>query len=97
MARGRRVELGPAFKLEDMRRGDYCRPAPIVDPMNHETWWIFITPSGNKGRINPEWHRVLEYPNGTITVDPSIHFEGEGCDWLLTRGIWRAVRRPRGP
>lgn len=94
MSRGRRVELSKTFKVEDMQPGDYLRPAPLVDRNDYETWWIFSTPSGERGRLNPEWHRVYEFRNGTITVDPSIHVDGENCDWLLTRGIWSAHRRP---
>lgn len=95
MARGRRVEWKLGMVSTDLAAGDYVRPKPEVNPNDVDTWWIFRTPSGNAGRINPEWHRVYEFRNGTITVDPSLHFDGEECDWLLTRGIWSAHRRKK--
>jgi hypothetical protein len=93
MARGRRVELGPKFAIEDMQPGDYLRPKPVVDPNNVESWWIARTPTGQSARLCPAWFKVIEWRNGSITVNPSIHVEGEDCDWLLTRGIWSAHRR----
>lgn len=62
--------------------------------MAHGRWWV-VTPNGRHGYLDIHQHSIIEHPDGTITVRPSIliprandlpEFHG----WL-TAGEWLPV------
>ena len=58
------------------------------------TTWLCQTPNGHMGNLSA--HHVVENPDGTITVTPSILVEDDGGElWhgYLTAGVWRGVGR----
>jgi hypothetical protein len=52
-------------------------------------WWL-ISPFMDVGRLSP-YHAVTEHEDGTITVEPSVCFDGpgrSGFHGFLRNGIW---------
>jgi hypothetical protein len=81
MMQGKRVypEHEKGFVLQD---GEYC---------NHKGIWWGCTPNGLLGNLSN--HDVVEHPDGTISVSPSI-LVTDGKDatkWhgYLEFGVWR--------
>lgn len=82
---GRRVHDTPPHQLQP---GDYGRWA--ADKGN----WYACCPDGKLANLSR--HDVLEHPDGTITVEPSILVQQRGDtppQWhgYLERGVWRQV------
>jgi len=79
---GRRVHLNEQGQLS-LAEGDYGKDA--------EGKW-FVRPPGHHAGGIPH-HDVVEHEDGTITVSPSILFEGvhdeQGWHGYLERGVWR--------
>ena len=61
---------------------------------NEDGSWWFCTPNnihGQLAQLNPPW-QIMEHPDDTITVHPSILCRGaEGYQWhgYLIRGEWK--------
>jgi hypothetical protein len=52
-------------------------------------WWL-VSPVMDSGRLSPH-HTVTEHEDGTITVDPSVCFDGpgkSGFHGFLKAGVW---------
>jgi streptogramin lyase len=66
-------------------RGEYSKQAD-------GTFW-FRTPNGMMGRLNPKIHSIVEHPDNTISVSPSILMTvpDGAMSWhgYLEKGIWR--------
>lgn len=84
---GRRVEWPddriPIEQEKHMGPGDYAGP--------WRGMWLVCAPNGDWGSLTPtSGHRVIENPDGTVTVQPSIQFE-TGARWhgYLENGMWR--------
>jgi len=57
-------------------------------------WWQVTTPDGHVGSLNPEVHAVVEHPNGTITVSPSLDMSKRhpgGWHGWLRQGVFESV------
>jgi len=71
--------------LTKLDRGEYSKH-------DDGTWWL-KTPNGMMGRLNPAIHKIIENPNNTITVSPSIlvTVPDQAMSWhgYLENGIWR--------
>jgi hypothetical protein len=65
-----------------LKNGEYCNKNGI---------WFACTPNGLLGDLSN--HDVVEHPDGTISVSPSILVTGskEEVQWhgYLERGVWR--------
>jgi hypothetical protein len=66
--------------------GEYCQTSH-----DGEKYYIACTPDGRLANLSK--HTIVEHPDGTITVSPSILVTGGGNDgsWhgYLDRGVWR--------
>lgn len=77
---GKRVITDPFY----FQNGDYGL---------YEGCWYGLTPNGHLANLGG--HDVIEHPDGTITVSPSIRVWSSSnfmsCDWhgYLEKGIWR--------
>lgn len=78
---------GRVFTLEDLLHieGSYCKAE------SSGVW--YARPPGFDGLANLSKHRVVENPDGTITVTPSILVTNHTGRWhgFLTNGLWRKV------
>lgn len=88
MMQGKRVEdfLSPHL----LKPGEYSKfPNQLADYWwPGHSYWHVCAPNGCIGTLLT--HNIEEHEDGTITVSPSILFNGEsGWHGYLERGIWR--------
>jgi len=94
---GRRVMPMADGTLPNFEPGDYGRctwlqrkegaPESKVIEGKPFTYWQIRVPNGDHGSLDPRVHTVVEHPDGTITVSPSIvtpNWHG-----FLQAGVWR--------
>lgn len=85
---GRRTDFFPGWPGEQAGPGDYCKVPPGVMPWHDRDGkvpWFVVAPDGSSCTL-AENHGVMEHPDGTITVMPSI-VTRTWHGWL-TRGVW---------
>ena len=83
-----------------MRRIDYSPDGTILGAVYRAEWaprqdgeaghWRVCSPVGDIGRLSAH-HTVTEHNDGTITVEPSLCFDGPGrSGWhgYLKGGVW---------
>ncbi len=87
---GRRIYAdSQGFLPASLSPGDYAY-SPVLEA------WLVCAPNGAEGRIDSvSVHTVTEYPDGTITLSPSLVYTAEkhGRAWhgFLERGEFREV------
>jgi hypothetical protein len=75
--RGTRVEAVPGTVTPRLGPGEYCRDA-------HGRWWARPPAGATTVGVSPS--RVVEHPDGTITVRGRV--ETPGWAGTLRRGVW---------
>jgi hypothetical protein len=61
----------------------------ILREDTEETWcWYVRSPDGDIATLGFKSHEVVEHPDGTITVSPSIVMPNNGWHGFLRAGVW---------
>lgn len=88
--KGRRVLTSVDGWLPPLERGDYGRVTNgSVDPNTSVGWWQVRAPDGSAVCLNPKIHMIIEHPDGSISVRPSI-VTHSWHGWL-DEGEWKSV------
>jgi hypothetical protein len=80
--------------MQGKRLNDNCTELDRGEYSKHSNgfWWI-KTPNGMLARLNPKIHSIVENPNNTISVSPSILITvpDGAMSWhgYLEHGVWR--------
>lgn len=73
--KGTRVMPDADGRLRDLLPGEYGHATLSREYIKEDSpcnWWVICAPNGASCSLSPKIHQLVENPDGTLTVTPSI-------------------------